>query len=366
MRKSQEFSMTQKDKQRRNSLERSLQGYPLPDFEKVKKDHPEYDKEFERAINYANYEFIPSQLKEFAQECVGSDTSLWHIPDWEFFLVGQKCWIINNEGYIPLEGIKKIKDKIASLLKKYEKVVEEESNVKSIDPSIKNTTQIMAEFEGMLDDVGLGKETKTAEEIVADFGKFDKEKVKNHFIAVKTELEISLSDKNDEVKWSEDFLAHKDEYLEALDFIISSIDGGSDGKRGRRKGSKNKNVKRLHPSKMVEKFNYLAEYADLKITSISPEKIIGSQILWVFNTKTRFLGCFFAKDENGLQVKGSTILNFDEDKSIAKKVRKPEDIIPRLLNSGKVEQRKLLPEIRAKDKKLKGRVNWDCVLLKTF
>jgi hypothetical protein len=86
--------------------------------------------------------------------------------------------------------------------------------------------------------------------------------------------------------------------------------------------------------------------------------------LWVYNTKTRKLGVYHADDAGGLSVKGSTILNFNESKSIQKKLRKPEQLIPEVLNGGKVFLRNVMDGIRAVDSKLTGRVNTDTILLK--
>jgi hypothetical protein len=86
--------------------------------------------------------------------------------------------------------------------------------------------------------------------------------------------------------------------------------------------------------------------------------------LWIFNTKTRKLGRYTAKEFNTLGVKGTTITNFDEFKSIQKTVRKPEEKLKEFKAAGKVQLRKFLEDINATDTKMNGRINEDIILLK--
>lgn len=114
--------------------------------------------------------------------------------------------------------------------------------------------------------------------------------------------------------------------------------------------------------KQVAKLKFLKEHENLK--SIMASQIVGSSQLWVYNVKTRMLGVYVCNNSHGFSVKGSTVLNFDANESICKKIRKPEEVIPKVLESGKVALRKILPNIRAKEKKLTGRINKDTILLK--
>lgn len=118
-------------------------------------------------------------------------------------------------------------------------------------------------------------------------------------------------------------------------------------------------------AEVAAKVTYLQKDDKLKIVSIAPESVVGALQLWVFNIKTRKLGVFHASDDSGLQIKGTTIKNYDESKSVAKTVRKPEEKLPELMKAGKVALRHFLDEIRAKDSVLKGRLGKDTLLLRT-
>lgn len=130
------------------------------------------------------------------------------------------------------------------------------------------------------------------------------------------------------------------------------------------KSRKPRKRKAKSPEQLVAKMNYLPEFKELNLTSVKNIDIIGCMALWVYNTKTRKLGVYHAEDAGGLSVKGSSILNFVESKSIQKKLRKPETMLPEVLNGGKVFLRNVMDSIRAVDSKLTGRINKDTILLK--
>jgi hypothetical protein len=130
------------------------------------------------------------------------------------------------------------------------------------------------------------------------------------------------------------------------------------------KSRKPRKRKAKSPDQLVSKLNYMYGFPELKLKSVKPNEVIGCMSLWVYNTKTRKLGVYHAEDAGGLSVKGSSILNFAESKSVQKKLRKPEVTLPEVLNGGKVFLRNVIDGIRAVESKLTGRINSDTILLK--
>ena len=120
------------------------------------------------------------------------------------------------------------------------------------------------------------------------------------------------------------------------------------------------------PEELVNKMKYCVKFDELKIESIKPKEIIGCSQLFVYNTKTRKLGCYVASDSSGLSVKGSSIIGYSEMKSVHKTIRKPEVTIPEVLKGGKVFLRNVIAEIRAKESCLTGRINCDIILLRSL
>jgi hypothetical protein len=122
--------------------------------------------------------------------------------------------------------------------------------------------------------------------------------------------------------------------------------------------------KQKSPEQLVAKAKYCREFKELGLTSVDIKSIIGVSQLWVYNTKLRKLGMYQASDAGGLSIKGSSILNFSEEKSIQKKLRKPEVTLPEVLSGGKVYLRNALSNIRAVESALSGRLNDDTILLR--
>lgn len=130
------------------------------------------------------------------------------------------------------------------------------------------------------------------------------------------------------------------------------------------KTRKPKKRKAKTPEQLIAKLNFMPAFVELGLKSIKATEIIGAMSLWVYNTKTRKLGVYHAEDAGGLSVKGSTITNFAESKSVQKKLRKPEVTLPEVLNGGKVFLRNVISNIRAVESNLTGRINFDTILLK--
>jgi len=143
--------------------------------------------------------------------------------------------------------------------------------------------------------------------------------------------------------------------------IMSACDMLAQEAKVNRKPRKTKVVPK---DKIVAKLKFMKSNEPLKLVSINPADIIGASELWIFNTKTRKLGKYVASEFNTLNVKGTTITNFDEFKSVQKTVRKPEEKLKEFKAAGKIALRKFLDDINATDTKLNGRINEETILLK--
>jgi hypothetical protein len=116
--------------------------------------------------------------------------------------------------------------------------------------------------------------------------------------------------------------------------------------------------------KKLKGLKWQKEDATYKIASVSPEKIIGAQELWTFNTKYKTLTVFRAIDRGGLQVKGTSIIGFNDATSFTKGTgRKPEEYVKRVLDGGKLVLRKIMEELKT-DKPLAYRINENTILLR--
>ena len=120
--------------------------------------------------------------------------------------------------------------------------------------------------------------------------------------------------------------------------------------------------RRKPATEVVKKLKYCKNDADVGIVSILPSKIVEAQRLVVYNTKLRTVTLYEAASPQGLSVKGTTIINFDEKKSRTKKLRKPKEFFTKVNNKGIRAVRAAFDAVRSVEKPAKGRVNSDVVL----
>lgn len=156
---------------------------------------------------------------------------------------------------------------------------------------------------------------------------------------------------------------HLNAFIKWLEAVIEDCDRFSAFKKANRKP---RVTKPKAPSVQVAKLKYMTEYPLLGIKSIAPSTLIGCEQLWIYNTKTRKLGVYKSTSTQGLQVKGTTIQNYDPDQSICKTIRKPEEVIKKVKEAGKIALRKVLTDVKAKEAQMNGRINADIILLRAL
>src|ERR1035437_1361959 len=109
---------------KRKAIERTLSGYPFPDFENLRDPaNPKFNSEFTYALNFANYTYEHDDLKSYTQEYVEDvGINLSKIPDWEFFHIGIMAWLHIKGATLTAYQHAALSGKIASLRKKYDVV----------------------------------------------------------------------------------------------------------------------------------------------------------------------------------------------------------------------------------------------------
>ena len=153
-------------------------------------------------------------------------------------------------------------------------------------------------------------------------------------------------------------------YLQALENLMSACNFVLDTSKATRKPRVKKAPSK---EKLVTKIKYKVSDDQYKIASINPVDIVGCEELWIFNTKTRKLGKYVAaEDAKVIGVKGTTLIGYDENKSIQKTLRKPTETLKEFKESGKVKLRRFLEDLSTTDTKLNGRINEDIILLKAI
>ena len=118
--------------------------------------------------------------------------------------------------------------------------------------------------------------------------------------------------------------------------------------------------------KIIKNVNFKTHDNDFKVQSIPITRIIGTQLLITFNVKNRKLSLYYAKDETGLQIKGTTIINFDTNKSLQKTLRDPAHYLSHLQQSNDRRAKIVFRDLTTKSVSTNGRLNKHTILLKAF
>lgn len=125
-----------------------------------------------------------------------------------------------------------------------------------------------------------------------------------------------------------------------------------------------KKKKYISPEAQVKHIKYLEHDKGLGVKSIDPIKIVGATTLWTYHIPSRMLTHYVAKDDKGLMVNRCSIENFSATQSNTKKLRKPELVLPKVIQLSNGALKGLLNELTTKDARVTGRVNSQTIIMK--
>jgi hypothetical protein len=125
--------------------------------------------------------------------------------------------------------------------------------------------------------------------------------------------------------------------------------------------------KPVSAEKQVSKFKYQKAEESLKLVSVHPSKIINATEMWAYDVSKRKLHYYVADSHIGsFGIKGTTILGFDATKSGIKTLRKPAEILKKLMSAGKPASRKVFEEVSSVQTISAGRSNDSLIILKVY
>ena len=116
--------------------------------------------------------------------------------------------------------------------------------------------------------------------------------------------------------------------------------------------------------KQVRNLKYKKEDNNFKIVSINPIQIVGSVMLYTFNTKYKVLTQYVTQAGTGFEISGSTIKNFSKEDSRSIKLRKPDEILPIIMSKSQTQINKEWDKLTTKTFKPNGRLNIETILLR--
>jgi hypothetical protein len=174
----------------------------------------------------------------------------------------------------------------------------------------------------------------------------------------------ALNGKDEDLK--EGYSHYKKSQLKAYVEFLRSIVSCAETTATTVKARKPRKKKEKPVSAIVAKLKFKEKDDEYKIVSVDPKQIVGCNQLWVFNTKYRTVAVYNAMGPAGLNVKGSSLIGFDEKTSIVKKLRKPPEQLKKLMEGGKIILRKYMDDIKCKPKEANGRINNETILLRVI
>ena len=318
------------------------------------------NKDTKDAVKYAN-DYFKKNYK------LNVDSVIKNYPT----TFGFVCRILNNGGSINEkelvwfnETIVKIKEDLAK--PKVDVVVDDKPVQPNIQDRIREkASECIGELEGLLDEYILSKFTSNPKPYgimhTLNIKGVHTNRILEHWKRIRAEYDNALTTEDELIKEGYSNFS-KTEIKKIVGFCDSVITDAMKVVSEANKTRKPRQRKQKSPEQLVSKLKYLDKHEEL--VSENPKDIIGALQLWVYNTKSRKLGCYNAEDASGLSVKGSSIISFNESKSIQKKLRKPEVTLPEVLKGGKVYLRTALDDIKAVAATLNGRLNTDTILLR--
>ena len=150
-----------------------------------------------------------------------------------------------------------------------------------------------------------------------------------------------------------------EEIIQRLSLLVVS--------KKREKTPRKPRAKKVQPaSKIVARLNYASDSAQYNAVSIAPEKILESTELYVFHTDYRVLTYYVAQEGKTLGVKGTSIVDYDENKSFNLTLRKPSEVLPDVMTLAKRALIKRLGELTTKKSAARSRINKKQLLLRNF
>jgi hypothetical protein len=284
---------------------------------------------------------------------------------------GFLCRMKNNGAIFSDKHEEKFKSYVDDMLvAKSKPVVEKEEKKPTVsiqDRVAEKVSEMIGELEGSIDDYILSEFKK----MPAAYGIMHGMNVKGmHAKQIsewaksrRVQFEEALESKDPQIKegWSNFTKVQLKKLVAYCDQVITDcikISGEAVASRKPRKR------KAKSPDQLVAKIQFLDEDDKYKLKSVSPTQIIGALQLWVFNVKTRKLGVYHALDSQGFGVKGTSLTNFSEMKSVQKTLRKPEATLPEVVKGAKIYLRNCIESVNSKASGLTGRLNSDTILLK--
>lgn len=368
--------------------------FGIPDFTQLKSTNKNFRTNYWNAFSYAHYELANDALKKETLKYLKTIKSDNHdrakdLNDSLFVSVGKFCYIFNHGGDFIDNVEENLNNAIGDMITEYEnskkrikamkleneiednkEEIAKDTNVVTIQDRLKEkASEAATEIDLWIDERMINKKlpAKDISEFLGLFSRFNLKSGHMRYLLLffendRDEISNALTSKDPDVR--ESYAGYTKTSLKNLNLFFQNLYAAVEQHTKTVVVKRPAKIKKpTDINKLVSKLKYLKEDITLGLQSLNPVHIPGAQEVWIYNTKTRKLGCLKSRDQSGLSVKGSSITNITTE-SIEKTLRKPAEALAEFKKASKAKLRTFLKELTTLDTTSKGKINEYCIILR--
>jgi hypothetical protein len=333
-------------------------------------NHFDYTASFIRFTNFLNVNYDDKQRMSWIKARYPK-VKFSEAHPFEYRAMSTLIRALDNGNELSDEHIERLDSEVDRLTctKKEVKVAVVSTEVVAAKPSIQDkmdekVSMFLGEFAGLVDEYVTTKSVPKVDSLISGMGIRGPmiKKIVERIQGTKAELTEVLEGKDKQLV--EGYSNFKKPELKKLLGMYENLEA-SLGQAKVLTVRKPRKTKVKPPAVIAKNVKFMKEQTELGLTSVNPALAVGASEVWAYNTKYRRLIVVKAVDGQTLTWKGTTLQNFNIEKSFSKTIRKPEEIKP-LVGQGTRTFTKYINSLKAKPGKVNGRINEETVLLAIF
>lgn len=337
-----------------------------------------YSRDIILALNYYNGEYDNKTKKSWALDhLAGSQPQLADkiakVDDYYFSQYGALCRLMTRGQVLSDAHVSKMKELLDVIKANIPLPVASAPAAKSAaliigiqERIMEKSREFAGEVEGDIDDfvqAGCPKDYKLKTPIKSASPPILKY-LSSHLSKTRQELEEALAGSDDQLV--EGYSHLKKVELKRFHAFIESLIQTCQQQVVVAKGARKPRARKAKPAAVVAaKVKYMPMSDEFKVKSEVPAKMVDSEEVWIFNSKTRKLTVYKPANGGLLGIKGTTITNFDIAASMTKTLRKPE-LVKDYATMTKRPLNTAFKALTTKPSVPNGRINEECIILKVF
>lgn len=328
-----------------------------------------YTESLMRVLNYYNQNHENSEKKKWFVSHYGKEIKgLADVSDSEFRSAGTLCRILDNGNVLDTKHTnflaKEFKRLTVSKAKK-EKVVGTGPAKPGIQEKMNDkASEFLGEFCGLVDGFVVTNVVPDVSALIASMNIRGPVAKKVLARASNTVQELTEALTSKDPQMVEGYSNFTKPRLKKLIGIYDQLATALDQAK-KMSPKKPRKIKAKPAGTVVKSVKFKAEDTELKLKSVSPTNLVGASEAWLYNVKYNKLAVYEAVSGEVLTVKGSTLVNFDAEKSECKRVKKPATLSA-LVPNGKRAFSKYMKDMKSKAGPVTGRLGSEWIILKTF